>query len=101
MRAAAGLGPAAPDDHPVLDDDGADCRIGPGTPEPAVTERERELHEAQIGGLGCFPGLFGFLPELLFQNTEDHFRNVAIRGSSSPVSSSSTASKSLASRKLR
>ena len=101
MRAAAGLGPAAPDDHAILDDDGADRRIGPGAPEPAAAERECELHEAQIGRPCRFLRLFGLLPELLFQNTEDHFRNVAIRGSSSPVSSSSTASKSLASRKLR
>ena len=41
------------------------------------------------------------LRELVFQNAEDHLRNVATRASSSPESSPSTVSKSLASRKLR
>ena len=52
MRAAAGLRPAAPDDHlpcpTVMNDHGADRRIGPGAPQPAAPERQRERHEAHV-----------------------------------------------------
>ena len=97
MRAAAGLGPAAADDDAILHHDRADGGIRPGPPLPAPPKRQRKLHEARVGGLG-FPG---FLRELVFQNAEDHLRNAATRASSSPDSSPSTVSKSLASRKLR
>ena len=97
MRPAAGLGPAAADDDAVLHDHSADGGIGPGATLPAPAERQRKLHEALVSGLG----LFGFLRVLVFQNAEDHLRNVATRASSSAESSPSTASKSLASRKLR
>src|SRR6266702_8603048 len=88
---AARLGPAAADNDAVLDHDGAHGRIGPGAALPAPPERQRELHEALVGGFR----LFGFLRELVFQDAEDHLRNVATRGSSSPDNSPSTASKSL------
>ena len=39
MRPATRLGPAATDDDAILDDHGADRRIGPGAPEPAAAER--------------------------------------------------------------
>src|SRR5882724_9196235 len=94
---AAGLGPAAADDDAVLDDDSPDGGIGPGAPLPAPPQRQRQLHEAPVGGFR----LPGFLRELVFQNAEDHLRNRASRASSSPESSPSTVSKSLASRKLR
>src|SRR5579872_905653 len=97
MGTAARLSPAAADDDAVLDDDGAHRRIGPGPPQATPAEYKRKLHEAQIGRLQ----ILRFLRELLFQNAEDHLRNKAIRVSSSPESSPSTASKSLASRKLR
>src|SRR6202790_3551150 len=97
MRPSAGLRPAAPDNDAVLDHHGADGGIGPGAALPAPAKRQRQLHEALVDSLR-FPGL---LRELLFQNAEDHLRNRAIRASSSPESSPSTASKSLASRKLR
>src|SRR5882757_11559735 len=97
MRPSARLGPAAADDDAILDHDGADGRIGPGAALPAPAERQRQLHEALVGSFG----LFGFLGVLVFQNVEDHLRNVATRASSSAESSPSTASKSLASRKLR
>ena len=42
MRTAAGLRPAAPDDDAVLHDTRTDRRIGPGAPEPAPPERERQ-----------------------------------------------------------
>src|SRR5437016_3826908 len=97
MRPAAGLGPAAADNDAVLHHDRAYGRIGPGASLPAATERQRQLHGTQVGGFGVAE----CLPELVFQDTEDHFRIAASRLSSSPVSSPSTASKSLASRKLR
>src|SRR5579872_7129412 len=97
MGTAARLGPAAADNDTVLDDDGAHRRIGPGPPEATPAEYKRKLDEAQIGR----SQILRFLRELLFQNAEDHLRNKAIRVSSSPESSPSTASKSLASRKLR
>src|SRR5579863_7514207 len=97
MRTATGLGPAPSDDDTVLDHHGAHGRVGPRTPQSAPAERQRELHEAPVGSLQ----LLRFLAELFFQNAEDHLRNRAIRASSSPESSPSTASKSLASRKLR
>src|SRR6266545_3976108 len=97
MRPAAGLGPAAADDDAVFHHDCTDGRVRPGTAQPAPAERQRKLHEALIRGFG----LFGFLRVLVFQNAEDHLRNVATRASSSAESSPSTASKSLASRKLR
>src|ERR1700740_1509214 len=97
MGTAPGLGAAAPDDDTVLDHHGADGRIAPRAARPAPPERQSELHEALVGGLR----LLRFLRELLFQNAEDHLRNRASRVSSSPESSPSTASKSLASRKLR
>ena len=97
VRTAACLRPSPPDDDPIVDDDRANRRVGPGAALAAPAERERELHEAQVGGFR----LPGFFRELVFQDAEDHLRNVATRGSSSPESSPSTASKSLASRKLR
>src|SRR5258707_7903922 len=96
MGTAAGLGPAAADDDAIFHHDRADGGIGPGAPLPAPPERQRELHEALVGGFRHF----GLLRELVFQNAEDHLRNRACRASSSPQSSPSTASKSLASRKL-
>ena len=71
--------------------------FGQVRPSPRRPSDERELHEALVRGFG----LFGFLRVLVFQNAEDHLRNVATRASSSAESSPSTASKSLASRKLR
>ncbi len=97
MGAAAGLGPAAADNDAVLDHDRADRRIGPGAALPAPAERQRQRHEALVGGLR----ILRFLRVLVFQDAEDHLRNVASRASSSPESSPSTVSKSLASRKLR
>ncbi len=73
MRPAARLGPAAADDDAVLDHDRADGRVRPGAPEPAPAERQRQLHEALIRGFG----FLGFLRVLVFQNAEDHLRNVA------------------------
>lgn len=52
MRTSAGLRPAPPDDHPVLDDDGADGRVRPGAPLPAPTECQCKVHETAIGVLG-------------------------------------------------
>ena len=97
MRPTARLRPAAADDDAVLDDDRTDGRVRPGAAQPAPAERQRKLHEALVGRFG----FFGFLRVLVFQNAEDHLRNVATRASSSAESSPSTASKSLASRKLR
>src|SRR6266850_3236773 len=94
---AAGLGPAAADNDAIFHHDRADGGIGPGAPLPAAPERQCELHEALVGGFR----LLRFLRVLVFQNAEDHLRNRASRASSSPESSPSTASKSLASRKLR
>src|SRR5258705_1205646 len=94
---AARLRPAPADNDAVLDHDSADGRVWPGAALPALTERQGQRHEALVSGLR-FPGSFR---ELVFQNPEDHLRNRAIRASSSPESSPSTASKSLASRKLR
>src|SRR3954469_14691176 len=94
---AACLGPSTADNNAIADHDRADRWIGPGAALPASAERQCQLHEALIGGFR-FPGFFR---ELVFQNAEDHLRNRAIRASSSPESSPSTASKSLASRKLR
>ena len=64
MGTAAGLGPAAADDDAVLDHDRADGRIGPGAALPAPPERQRELHEALVGGLRT-PSIFArtALPE--------------------------------------
>mgnify|MGYP006113272587 CR=1 FL=1 len=50
MRPPAGLGPAAPDDDAILDDDRADGGIRPGTALPAPAERQRKLHVTQIFG---------------------------------------------------
>ena len=97
MRPAPGLGPATADNDAVLDHDRADGGIGPGAALPAPPERQCQLHEAPVGSFRRFR----FLRELVFQNAEDHLRNRASRASSSPESSPSTASKSLASRKLR
>src|SRR4051812_31715884 len=96
MRPPAGLGPAAADNDAVLDDHSADGRIGPGAAQPAPAQRQRQRHEALVGSFRCF----GFFGVLIFQNAEDHLRISAGR-SSSPDSSPSTVSKSLASRKLR
>ncbi len=52
MRPAASLSPAAADNAAVLDDNRTDRRIGPGIAEPASPERQRELHETEIGGCG-------------------------------------------------
>src|SRR3954470_285100 len=97
MRTTARLSPAAPHDHAILHHHRADRRIGPGASLPASSQRQRELHEALVGVFR----FTGFLRELVFQNAEDHLRNRASRVSSSPESSPRTASKSLASRKLR
>src|SRR5690349_16844229 len=99
MRPAADLGPAAADDHAILYDHRADGGVGPGPPQAAPPEIERELHEAAVG---LFLGA-QLLADLIFQDAEDHLRTGASRGgaSSSALSSPSTASKSLASRKLR
>src|SRR6266404_5741875 len=96
---AARLRPSATDDDAVLDHDRANGGIGLGAPLPAPPERQRQLHESPIGGFRRFR-LLELLPDLLFQDAEDHLRNVAIRASSSPESSPSTASKSFASRKF-
>src|SRR5437660_10431805 len=96
MRTPAGLGPAAADNDAVLDDNSADSGIGPTAAQPAPAERQRQRHEALVGSFRCF----GFFGVLIFQNAEDHLRINAGR-SSSPESSPSTVSKSLASRKLR
>ena len=45
---ATGLGPATADNHTVPRYHCADGRIGPGAPEPAPTQRERERHEAGV-----------------------------------------------------
>ena len=104
MRPPARLGPAAPDNDVILDDDRADGGIGPCTALPAPAERERELHITKIFGHGMSVirhsdernGLTVRAPR------KNHLRRTTGRGgSSSPVSSPSTASKSLASRKLR
>jgi hypothetical protein len=97
VRPAAWLSPATPDDDAIPHDDSAHGRIGPGASLPAPAERQRQLHVALVGRLG----IPDFLRELVFQDTEDHLRIVASRLSSSPWSSPSTVSKSLASRKLR
>ena len=97
MRPSAGLRPATADDDAVFHHDRADGRVRPGAPQPAPAERQRKLHEALVRRFG----LSGFLRVLVFQNAEDHLRNVATRASSSAESSPSTASKSLASRKFR
>src|SRR3954471_21085634 len=97
MGPAARLGPATADNDTVLDHDGADRGIWPSLALPAPAERQRQRHEALVGGFR----LLRFLCVLIFQNAEDHLRNRASRASSSPESSPSTASKSLASRKLR
>ena len=97
MRTAAGLGPAAGDNDAVFHHDRTDGGVRPGAPLPAPPERQGKLHEARVSGLG----IPGFLRELVFQNAEDHLRNAVTRASSSPDNSPSTASKSLASRKLR
>src|SRR6516162_812465 len=97
MRTTARLGPAPPDNDAVLDHDRADGRVRPGAAESAPAERESKLHKATIG----FLGRPMFLLKLILQDAEDHFRIVTILASSSPESSPSTVSKSLASRKLR
>ena len=97
VRPSARLRPSTADNDAVLDHDSADGGIGPGAPLPAPPKRQRQLHEAPVSGFRHQ----GFLRELVFQNSEDHLRNVASRASSSPESSPSTASKSFASRKLR
>ena len=102
MRAAARLGPAAPDDHTILHHDRADGRIGPGAAQPAPAEAQRQLHVTAIRFPCGFLGGARFFPELIFQDAEDHLRIVTIlAASSSPDSSPSRFSKSLASRKLR
>src|SRR5690242_6988809 len=97
MRAASGLRPAAPDDDAVLDHDRADRRVRPGAAEAAPSERQGKLHEAPVRFI-ALPDLLGVL---ILEDAKDHLRIGASRGSSSPESSPSTASKSLASRKLR
>ena len=92
MRPPAWLGPAAPDDDGLVavmaHHHGADRGIGPGVAEPAPAEGERQRHEA-----GVVTG---------HQSHDPYFRAGTIAGaSSSPDSSPSTRSKSLASRKLR
>ena len=86
MRPPAGLGPAAADDDAVLDDDRADRGIGPGLAEPAPPQRQRQRHEAS-------------------DRPRSDIASSLPRGpgaaASSPDNSPSTASKSLASRKLR
>jgi hypothetical protein len=102
MRAAAGLGPAAPDDRTILHHDRADGWIRPGSTEPAPAEAQRQQHVAAIRFPCGFLGGARFFPELIFQDAEDHLRIVTIlAASSSPDSSPSRFSKSLASRKLR
>src|SRR6202051_2441342 len=97
MGTAARLRPAAPEDDTVLDHDGADGGIGPGASQPPLSGRQRKLHGAPV----YFLGRHRFLPEPLFQGAGDHWPTAATRASPSPESSPSTASKSLASRKLR
>ena len=97
VRTSACLRPATADNDAIFDHDRPDGRIGPGAPLPAPSERQRQLHKTLVGGLK----IPDFLRVLVFQDAEDHLRNVASRASSSPESSPSTASKSLASRKLR
>src|ERR1700729_1890848 len=95
MGTAARLRPASADDDAILNHHGADGGIGMRAPQAAPAKRQRERHETPVSR-------FRFriaLPRMLAG--EDHLRNKAIRASSSPESSPSTASKSLASRKLR
>ena len=47
MRPAAGLGPAAADDHIVLHDHAADMGIGRGPAAAALAERDRRRHPAR------------------------------------------------------
>ena len=94
MGAAAGLRPAAPDDHRTIalraHHHGADRGVGPGAPEPAAAEPQGERHEMKVV-VRSDAGHRG-----------SHLR-AAAGGfpSSSPDNSPSTASKSLASRKFR
>ena len=88
VRPAARLGPAAADNVAVLDDHGADRRIGPGAAEPAPSEAKRKRHEAPVRR--CRSRVHG---------VGAHLR--AHSAASSPDNSASAASKSLASRKLR
>ena len=97
MGTAAGLGPAAADNHAVLHQHGADRGVRPSIAEPTTAERQSELHESLVGRLG---GSTAFR-QLVLQQAEDHLRSSAARASSSADNSPSTASKSLASRKLR
>ena len=96
MRTAAGLRPAASDDHRAIGlpphHHGADGGVGPGAPEPAPAERQGQLHEAKV--------VVRIGPR--HRRAGIHFR-AAAGGfpSSSPDNSPSTASKSLASRKFR
>src|SRR5262249_8048560 len=91
MRPAARLGPPASENCAVLYDNRADRRIWPGPPEIATTERQREPHEALVGGRVKGRGRFLI-----------HLRALAAsRPSSSPDNSSRAARKSFASRKLR
>src|SRR4051812_22572570 len=96
MGTPAWLGPAAPDYHAIFHNHRTDGGIGPGAALPAPAQRQRQRHEALVGSFRCF----GFFSVLIFQDAEDHLRISAGR-SSSPESSPSTVSKSLASRKLR
>ncbi|OIQ63603.1 hypothetical protein GALL_548540 [mine drainage metagenome] len=48
MGAAPRLGPAAPDDAVILDDDTADRGVGPCLPQAPRTERERVAHVGAV-----------------------------------------------------
>lgn len=50
MRASAGLGPAAPDNNAVADDDAADRRIAAGPPLAAFGKRDRGGQPAPVVG---------------------------------------------------
>jgi len=84
MRASARLRPAATEDFAVFHNDRANGGIGPGIAEPAAAQRQRQVHETCVFRLGHYC-----------------FRGAGRGGSSSDDNSPSTASKSLASRKLR
>ena len=48
MRPAADLGPTAPDNPVILDDDGTDSGVRPGLAKAALTKRQGQLHEPAV-----------------------------------------------------
>ena len=100
VRAAAGLRPAAPDDHAVVDDDRANRGIRPGAAETAAAQCQRQRHEPPVvGSVRALARRPVRRPRHLDTRLRIHLR--AISAASSADSSASAVSKSLASRKLR